>query len=151
MNNDSSRVEEVEAPNHSPPSARLTWEPKQLAFGKLGKAAAEKPERSEKRRMEGALAKELVERVIREVQETAEEYTYDRESVGELGLLSSVEFLLTENRVEDALKAVRWRKKLLKVAALNGWEVAHAVAKNTLSKLDIDERDLINVSAREPR
>ena len=94
----------------------------------------------------GELAQHLVERVIRDIQDTAQEYTYDRESVEELGLLSSVEFLLTENRIADALRAVRWRKKLLKVAALNGWEVAHTVARNTLSKLDVDERDLINVS-----
>mmetsp|Transcript_18615 Transcript_18615/g.18592 ORF Transcript_18615/g.18592 Transcript_18615/m.18592 type:complete len:453 (-) Transcript_18615:29-1387(-) len=66
----------------------------------------------------------------------------------EFAVLSAMEFLLTENKVQDALKLLRWRKKILKLANMNGWEIAEDVAKRTLQKLEVTSNDVIDANLR---
>lgn len=66
----------------------------------------------------------------------------------EFAILSSMEYLLTENKAEDALRLLRWRKKILKLANMNGWEIAEDVARRTLQKLEVTSSDIIDSNFR---
>ena len=66
----------------------------------------------------------------------------------EFSILCTVELLLSEGKIEEALRLIRWRKKLLKVAQMNGWDVATELARKTLFKLDVSTNDLIEVNLR---
>lgn len=66
----------------------------------------------------------------------------------EFALLNTIEFLLSENNLEEALKVIRWRKKVLKISALNGWDVAEEVSKRTWEKLDISVTDIIEANLK---
>jgi hypothetical protein len=66
----------------------------------------------------------------------------------EFALLSTIEFLITENKTEEALKVIKWRKKILKISAMNGWKIAQEVSKRTLSKLDVTSSDIIEANLK---
>ncbi|OMJ95660.1 hypothetical protein SteCoe_907 [Stentor coeruleus] len=66
----------------------------------------------------------------------------------EFSLLSTVEYLLSEDKFDEALKVIRWRKKVLKIAAMDGWEVAQELGKMTFHKLEIDSYDLIKATLK---
>lgn len=66
----------------------------------------------------------------------------------EFSLFSTIEFLLTEDKLEEALKVIRWRKKILKIAALNGWETAQELGKMTFHRLEINSSDIIKASMK---
>ena len=38
----------------------------------------------------------------------------------EMAVLNALEFKLAEDDVDEALKLLRWRKRILKIAAMNG-------------------------------
>ena len=61
----------------------------------------------------------------------------------EFAVLNAVETLLTENELPKALKLLRWRKKVLKIAGISGWETARLIAKKTVETMEITGRDLI--------
>ena len=64
----------------------------------------------------------------------------------EFSILSTVEFLLSEGKTDEALRVIRWRKKILKVGALNGWDAAREVARRTIYKLDVTVDDVIEAN-----
>lgn len=66
----------------------------------------------------------------------------------EFAVLSSLEYWLQENKIEEALRLVTWRKKILKIAKMNGWPVAREIAKRTLSTLYVTSMDLIEGNMR---
>ena len=66
----------------------------------------------------------------------------------EFAILSSLEYWLNENRIDEALRLVTWRKKILKIAKMNGWSVAREIGKRTLNTLCITSRDLIEGNMR---
>lgn len=66
----------------------------------------------------------------------------------EFSILCTIELLLSEGKTEEALRLIRWRKKILKVANSNGWNVASYLAKHTLFKLDISSNDLIEANLK---
>ena len=63
----------------------------------------------------------------------------------ELGVLASIENFIKNNQVNMALKLVSWRKQIIKLAQLNGWEVANILAKKTIKTLEITHYDIIQV------
>jgi len=69
-------------------------------------------------------------------------------SEDEIKVLGALEMNLSNNKLGDALKLIRWRKKVIKLAQMNGWEVASIIANKTIHKLDVDAADIImaNVS-----
>lgn len=66
----------------------------------------------------------------------------------EFAVLSAIEYSISENRLEEAMKLLRWRKKILKIAGQSGWEVANEVAKSTLQRLDVRAEDLIEANLK---
>lgn len=68
----------------------------------------------------------------------------------EFSILCTVELLLSEGKIEEASRLIRWRKKILKVAKMNGWDIATELARQTLFKLDVTTNDLIEVNLRLP-
>ena len=66
----------------------------------------------------------------------------------EFSILSTIEFLLSENKFDEALKVIRWRKKILKVSAMNGWDVAQETANRTWNKLDVDPVDIMEANLK---
>jgi hypothetical protein len=64
-------------------------------------------------------------------------------SEDEFKTLTAIEFLISENKILEAIKLIKWRKKIIKLAHLNGWDVAKIIAKNTIDKLDITATDII--------
>ena len=66
----------------------------------------------------------------------------------EFAVLNAVETLMEENDVAQALRVIRWRKKVLKVAALSGWDTARQVARRTVQTLEVTARDLIEENLR---
>jgi hypothetical protein len=66
----------------------------------------------------------------------------------EFAVLSAIEFSISENRIEEALKLLRWRKQILKIAGQSGWEVANDIAKRTLQRLEVRAEDLIEGNLR---
>lgn len=55
----------------------------------------------------------------------------------EFKVLTLIELLLSENKVVEAMKVIKWRKKIIRIANMNGWDVARIVATNTFKKLGI--------------
>lgn len=66
----------------------------------------------------------------------------------EFAVLNTIETLMAENDLTQALRLIRWRKKVLKVAALSGWETARMVARRTVHNLEVTARDLIEENLR---
>lgn len=66
----------------------------------------------------------------------------------EFAILSSLEYWLQENKIEEALRLIIWRKKILKIAKMNGWAVAREIAKRTLNTLCVTSMDLIEGNMR---
>jgi len=54
--------------------------------------------------------------------------------------------LLGENRIEETLKLVRWRKKIIKLMEVCGWEVANEISRQTMKKLDVEVDDVIRAN-----
>ena len=57
------------------------------------------------------------------------------ENEDELKILTAIELYLSSNRLVDAMKLIKWRKKIIKLAQMNGWDVASIIADRTISKL----------------
>ena len=66
----------------------------------------------------------------------------------EFAVLNTIETLMDDNDLVQALRLIRWRKKVLKVAALSGWETARMVARRTVQSLEVTARDLIEENLR---
>ena len=56
-------------------------------------------------------------------------------SEDELKILTAIEFLISENKILEAMKLIKWKKKIIRLAHLNGWDVAKIIAKNTMKNL----------------
>jgi len=46
----------------------------------------------------------------------------------------------------EALKIVRWRKKICKIAMLDGWEVADQISKRTVEGMSVTADHLIQTN-----
>jgi hypothetical protein len=70
--------------------------------------------------------------------DTAEELVLDR-----------LEYLLSQRNSIEALKLIRWRKKICKIALLDGWELADQISHSSISSLKVSSNDIIqaNLSA----
>lgn len=50
-------------------------------------------------------------------------------------ILIGIELLLSENKINEALSLIKWRKKVLKLAELCGWSIANKISDKTIKKL----------------
>lgn len=50
-------------------------------------------------------------------------------------ILIGIELLLSENKINEALALIKWRKKVLKLAEICGWNVANKICDKTIKKL----------------
>ena len=57
-----------------------------------------------------------------------------------------VEMLLGDNRIEESLKLVRWRKKIIKLIEVCGWEVANEISRKTVKRLEVGVDDVIQAN-----
>lgn len=64
-------------------------------------------------------------------------------AISEVSILNGIELLLSQNKIDEALKLVRWRRKVLKIIDICGYEVGSEISKTTLKKMDIDIEDVI--------
>ena len=69
----------------------------------------------------------------------------DRNS-NEIAVLMGVEMLLGENKIEESLKLVRWRRKILKLIEVCGWEVGSEISRRTMKRLEVEIEDVIQVN-----
>jgi hypothetical protein len=53
----------------------------------------------------------------------------------EYNILIGIEILLSENKIVEALNLIKWRKKILKLAQISGWNIASLISEKTLHKL----------------
>jgi hypothetical protein len=60
--------------------------------------------------------------------------------------LSTLQFHLSNNQHEEAQKLISWRKKILQLASIVGWDIAMLVARNTKDKLTVDSRDILSTN-----
>ena len=60
--------------------------------------------------------------------------------------LGSVEWALECGDVQTAKKLVKWRKSLLQVGRITGWEVALALGCKTFAKGEITAADIIEAN-----
>jgi len=56
-------------------------------------------------------------------------------SEDEMKILIVLEYYLSNNRLVDAMRLIKWRKKIIKLAQMNGWDVASIIAERTINKL----------------
>ena len=56
-------------------------------------------------------------------------------SEDEIKIMIILEYYLSNNRLVDAMRLIKWRKKIIKLAQMNGWDVASIIAERTIHKL----------------
>jgi hypothetical protein len=56
-------------------------------------------------------------------------------SEDEMKVLTVLEMYMTEDKLAEALRMIKWRKKIIKLAMMNGWGVAGMIAERTVGKL----------------
>ena len=61
----------------------------------------------------------------------------------EISFLNALQLHLINNETEKVNKLIEWRKKILQISVLAGWDVARTVAKNTQHKLEIETQDIL--------
>lgn len=66
--------------------------------------------------------------------------------VMELQILDRLEYLISRKQVLDAVGIVRWRKKICKIAMMNGWEVAEEVSKASIGDMKITKDRFIHAN-----
>ena len=84
----------------------------------------------------------------REINNHLKDYLSGTADLQELQILNKLEHLITKRSAIEAGKLVRWRKKICKIAMLDGWEVADQVSIQTVSDLNISSDHLIQASLR---
>jgi urease accessory protein UreF len=60
--------------------------------------------------------------------------------------LGSLEFALETGDIETAKKLTKWRRSLLQVGRITGWEVALAIGLRTYQKQEITAADIIQAN-----
>ena len=60
--------------------------------------------------------------------------------------LGSLEWALETGDIETAKKLTKWRKSLLQVGRITGWEVALAIGARTYKKQEITPADIIEAN-----
>jgi len=60
--------------------------------------------------------------------------------------MNTLQFLIEDNKINDAVRLIKWRKQILKAAQLNGWQVANMLAKKTVRKMQVDTDDFIQTN-----
>jgi RNase H-fold protein (predicted Holliday junction resolvase) len=152
------RISLLPSPRHKPPSGPLR---NQRAFT----VTPSKPDAMKNEGISLTTAKEIQELVDRKFEECMKviEDRFNTRNVTENNLnlalqphfscdqqefsvLATVEFLVSEGKSDEALKVIRWRKKILKIAALSGWDVARELARRTVFKLDVTVEDIVEVN-----
>ena len=61
-------------------------------------------------------------------------------------ILDRLEYLLQQRNSLEALKIVRWRKKICKIAILDGWELADHISRASVSSLKVTTNDVIQAN-----
>lgn len=54
-----------------------------------------------------------------------------------------MQFHLENNEHEKAGKLVAWRKKIIQLSMMAGWDVARSVASSTQHKLEVETHDIL--------
>lgn len=78
-----------------------------------------------------------------EIKEIIDEQKNNKKGINENAILNAVEILIGQNKIEEALKLVRWRKNILRIINICGWEVGNEISKRTLKKMNVDIDDII--------
>lgn len=60
--------------------------------------------------------------------------------------MGSLEWALESGDIETAKKLTKWRKSLLQVGRITGWEVALAIGARTYKKQEITPVDIIEAN-----
>ena len=68
------------------------------------------------------------------------------ENLGEEMFLSSLEWALETGELETARKLTKWRRSLLQIGRITGWEVALAIGCKTFKKGEISPTDIIEAN-----
>lgn len=66
--------------------------------------------------------------------------------MGEELFLSSVEWALETGDVEAAKKLVKWRKSILQIGRIAGWQTALLVGCRTFKKAEVSTEDIIEAN-----
>ena len=61
-------------------------------------------------------------------------------------VLERLEYLLGQRDVLEALSIVRWRKKICRIAVLDGWEVADSISKASVEGLKVTTDHIIQAN-----
>lgn len=77
-----------------------------------------------------------------------EEYFNSAADLHEEKVLNRLKFLLKNRNSLEALKLVRWRKKICKIAMMDGWEVADQISKATASNMIVNPDHMIQINLR---
>lgn len=78
-----------------------------------------------------------------EVKEIIDEQKNNKKGINENAILNAAEMLISQNKIEESLKLIRWRKNILKLINICGLEVGNEIAKRTLKKMNVDIDDII--------
>jgi hypothetical protein len=79
-------------------------------------------------------------------EQNLEDYLTETSDLQEIQILNKLEHLITHQKSLEALKLVRWRKKICKIAIMDGWEIADQISKKTVSDLTISSKHLIEAN-----
>lgn len=64
----------------------------------------------------------------------------------ELSFLSALQFHLSNGNEMEANRLISWRKKILQLSAIVGWDIAMVVAKNTQHRLTVETSDILSTN-----
>ncbi|OMJ83805.1 hypothetical protein SteCoe_15214 [Stentor coeruleus] len=64
----------------------------------------------------------------------------------EFQILDRLEHLISRKQVLDAVGIIRWRKKICKIAMMNGWEVAEEISKASIGDMKITKDRFIHAN-----
>ena len=79
-------------------------------------------------------------------EENLTEYLTETADLQELQILNRLEYLISHKKCIEALKVLRWRKKICKIALMDGWEIADVISKKTVNELSVSSSHLIEAN-----
>ena len=68
------------------------------------------------------------------------------ENLGQQAFLGSLEWALDAGDINTCKKLVQWRKSLLKLGRITGWQIALAVGMKTFRSKEIHPEDIIEAN-----
>lgn len=76
------------------------------------------------------------------------EYLEGSADQSEFKVLERLEYLLGQRDVLEALSIVRWRKKICRIALLDGWEIADSISKVSVEGLKVTTDHIIQANLK---